>query len=209
LNLTSDDEEPQTVSAKLKFILHETLRFSYKVIKLWGAMFSLVIVGFYGSIWIGPLFWSVPVALAILVSAKYAAGRSSPKYDSVLLQTPMARPRTTTLPFVIYGALKCVDGPDAQKLFPITSPSVTIGRGTDNVGGTAGIALSDLSVSRKHAQLTIGKEEASVVDLNSKNGTYVDGTKLSGDERHILRDGSLIKLGNTTLIFIRGPESLP
>ncbi|MBA2320037.1 MAG: FHA domain-containing protein [Deltaproteobacteria bacterium] len=50
--------------------------------------------------------------------------------------------------------------------------TVRVGRGDDNE-----IVLSDVSVSRKHAQIKISRAEVVVQDLGSGNGCYHDGKK--------------------------------
>lgn len=70
---------------------------------------------------------------------------------------------------------------------------ITIGRGQDN-----DIVIKDPLISRNHLQL-IQKDDgtASVVDLNSSNGTYVNGHKITGE--HILSKNDIVLIGRTTL----------
>lgn len=70
---------------------------------------------------------------------------------------------------------------------------ITIGRGQDN-----DIVINDPQISRNHLQL-IQKDDgtASVVDLNSSNGTYVNGHKITGE--HILSKNDTVLIGRTTL----------
>jgi hypothetical protein len=75
---------------------------------------------------------------------------------------------------------------------PLTSPTVRLGRGAD-----VDIRLDDPSVSRAHAEITVGTP-ASIRDLGSTNGTFVDGSKV---REAALLDGSRITLGTLTLTF--------
>lgn len=70
---------------------------------------------------------------------------------------------------------------------------ITIGRGQDN-----DIVINDPQISRNHLQL-IQKDDGtvSVVDLNSSNGTYVNGHRLNGE--YILSKNDTILIGRTTL----------
>lgn len=70
---------------------------------------------------------------------------------------------------------------------------ITIGRGQDN-----DIVINDPLISRNHLQL-IQKDDGtvSVVDLNSSNGTYVNGHKITGE--HILSKNDTVLIGRTTL----------
>lgn len=68
---------------------------------------------------------------------------------------------------------------------------LVIGRGTE-----ADLRISDPGVSRRHVQFSVDASGVSVRDLGSTNGMSVDGQRLS---RGPVRDGSVVKIGNTTL----------
>lgn len=67
-----------------------------------------------------------------------------------------------------------------------------LGRGTD-----VDIRVDDPGVSRQHAEIVLGSD-VTIRDLNSTNGTLVDGRMISSQ---VLRDGARIQLGTTTLIY--------
>ncbi len=50
-------------------------------------------------------------------------------------------------------------------------------------------------VSRRHAALRRGESTLTIVDLQSANGTYLNGQKLLPNQPHIVRDGDEISLG--------------
>ena len=54
-------------------------------------------------------------------------------------------------------------------------------------------------VSRRHACVVVGVEQTTITDLESSNGTFVAGEKISGP--HALADGDVIELGAATLTF--------
>ena len=69
----------------------------------------------------------------------------------------------------------------------------TIGRASDN-----GIALADDDyASGYHARVESGLDGISVVDLNSTNGTFVNGERISGRRR--LEEGDILQIGDTEL----------
>ncbi len=80
----------------------------------------------------------------------------------------------------------------------ITQPRVVLGRsrGCD-------VPVPDVNVSRRHAELRQEGATYWIVDLDSTNGTAVNGKQV-GRER--LRDGDRITLGSTEIVFGR---SLP
>lgn len=77
--------------------------------------------------------------------------------------------------------------------FKITKSVTNVGRGIE-----ADIQIDDTSVSRLHCSIVLGSEVL-IRDLDSTNGTVVDGTRAS---ESVLRDGSIIKIGNITLTYM-------
>jgi len=73
---------------------------------------------------------------------------------------------------------------------------IFIGRDTE-----ADIHLNETNVSRKHAVLQKLESRYILRDLNSTNGTYVNGQQIQSVE---LRDGDLIEIGNFLLTFANG-----
>jgi ABC-type multidrug transport system ATPase subunit len=77
----------------------------------------------------------------------------------------------------------------------ITEPTLRIGRAADN-----DIVTPDLMVSRHHAELrTIGAGKYQIIDLDSHNGTYVNGSRV---ETADLADFDSIGLGHTTFRLV-------
>lgn len=54
-------------------------------------------------------------------------------------------------------------------------------------------------VSRMHAMLRKGEEILSIIDLDSANGTYLNGQRLVAHQPRVLRDGDEIRLGRLVL----------
>ncbi|WP_305092862.1 FHA domain-containing protein [Prescottella sp. R16] len=79
---------------------------------------------------------------------------------------------------------------------PESGAPVTVGRAPDAVVSLT----SDPEVSRLHAILErVGSDWTIVDDGLSRNGTFVNGARLSG--RHRLRSGDGIRIGNSALLF--------
>lgn len=82
-----------------------------------------------------------------------------------------------------------------QKL-PLSAARVTIGRGNTNA-----VVLDDNSVSRMHCEITRNREGGyTVSDLDSLNGTFVNGKKLAGVGR--IKTGDKIKFGEVAMHFV-------
>lgn len=57
------------------------------------------------------------------------------------------------------------------------------------------------TVSRRHAIITIAGDAATLTDLNSKNGTWVNGKKLKGSTP--LHDGAIVRFGSIETTYRR------
>lgn len=95
-----------------------------------------------------------------------------------------------------YGRLDVFvpDGP--IQTFPLTEKTVSVGRSSGNT-----IALDNNTISRYHFTLTHEDGQVYVTDLDSANGTYLDGVKLPTNERRLLLDGDEILIGNLRIIY--------
>jgi DNA-binding winged helix-turn-helix (wHTH) protein len=72
--------------------------------------------------------------------------------------------------------------------FPLAEGENVLGRVRE-----ASVWLGHESVSRAHARVTVSGEAAEIVDLGSRNGTFVGGARVG--EPVLLRDGDEIALG--------------
>ncbi len=67
---------------------------------------------------------------------------------------------------------------------------IVIGRGAE-----CNLRLSAPQVSRRHCFLRIGADSATVADLESSNGTFLNGERLTSGKRHPLEDGARLAIG--------------
>jgi predicted Zn finger-like uncharacterized protein len=91
-------------------------------------------------------------------------------------------------------SLAIILGANAGQIYPITRPRTVLGRGAGS-----DLQLQDSEVSRRHAMLEIRGDEASVSDLSSTNGTFVDGVRV---QKAAISSNQEFSLGTTTLMFI-------
>ena len=84
-----------------------------------------------------------------------------------------------------------------ERVVLLTSPVTVVGRGAD-----ADLRLEDTGVSRAHAELRLDGSTVRVVDLQSTNGTLLNGRRV---RIATLRDGDRLDLGATTLVFRSEP----
>ena len=67
---------------------------------------------------------------------------------------------------------------DTGQRFPLKENVVIIGKNQE----MAQILLSEPTVSRIHAMITVKDNEYYLQDLNSKNGTYINGCRLESQK---------------------------
>ncbi len=94
-------------------------------------------------------------------------------------------------------AVVITDEGGVQRRLDFTKPEVTVGRVQGN-----DIVLAKRNVSKRHARLSLDAEKAVVVDLNSTNGTWVNGRKISSP--HPLKSGDKIYIANFILTLETG-----
>lgn len=82
----------------------------------------------------------------------------------------------------------------------VRSGETLVGRGAE-----CGIQLASPSVSRVHARLWADANGVTIEDAGSKNGTWVNGTRV--DLPSPLRDGDEVALGRCRLVFQRATSS--
>ncbi len=89
--------------------------------------------------------------------------------------------------------LHVLDGADRGRVFEDLATPVTIGREEGNT-----VQLNDERVSRFHLKIQEDQDKIVLTDLDSTNGTKVNGEEV---QLRILRYGDLISLGRSVLLF--------
>jgi pSer/pThr/pTyr-binding forkhead associated (FHA) protein len=103
-------------------------------------------------------------------------------------QTMMTAPAVAPASFVLVAQ----SGPMAGQRFPITGPT-EIGR------DASGLRLSwDTQASRRHAMIAPAAGGVQVTDLNSTNGTLVNGQRV---DTVLLTPGQSVQIGSTTFVL--------
>ena len=89
--------------------------------------------------------------------------------------------------------LLAIRGPLADRVLCIEESIVSVGRLSSN-----DIVVEDPLVSRHHCVIRNKGEQHTIEDLNSSNGTYVNGEPV---EVASLEDDSLIEIGASSFLF--------
>lgn len=142
------------------------------------------------------------------VILKALAKQSSERYEKVsdLVQAfkqvcmPQASFKTTSSStLTLSPATPCLRT-DNGASFPLVSDKSIIGRNSSakNIINDIDLTRYDTQkiVSRRHAMIQRKGDEFWLYDLNSRNGTFVNGKRLSPREAHILKMGDVVEFGN-------------
>ena len=95
-----------------------------------------------------------------------------------------------------YGRLDVFWPDGLLKTYLLTEPNVSVGRSAGNT-----IALDTDTISRYHLSISQKEDAVYITDLDSANGTYIDGVKLTVNEAHQLYGGEEIMMGELRLIY--------
>ncbi|NLN91970.1 MAG: HD domain-containing protein [Candidatus Hydrogenedens sp.] len=95
-----------------------------------------------------------------------------------------------------YGHLIVLTGTQEGLVVPVKG-TISIGRSESNT-----LRLTDLQVSRRHAVVQCTSRGVLIRDLESGNGLYVQGVRIT---EHFLQDGDIIRLGKQQVQYHR-PE---
>jgi hypothetical protein len=96
-------------------------------------------------------------------------------------------------PRVPAARLVALDGPLRGRAFELNGRVITLGRAPDN-----SLMLADYHLSRSHARIELAEHGFVLIDLDSRNGTFVGGRRVS---RHPLEPGDRIQMGSSLLEF--------
>lgn len=121
-------------------------------------------------------------------------------YEPIRTPAPPAPPAPPVAPVSqLHGLLQLQTGPMAGKSFRIPAGrTVTIGRNPSKCE----LALPSYNVvSGTHCKIAFGNRTITILDLNSTNGTFVNGTRLTPGKAVTVREGATIQLANNTCVF--------
>jgi hypothetical protein len=90
-------------------------------------------------------------------------------------------------------------GPQPDETFPLDKPTLVLGRDPRNA-----IVVDHPQVSRHHARITRQKDVWVLEDLESTNGTWVNGIRLVGP--HVLATGDVIGLSEAVMLAFESEE---
>lgn len=132
-----------------------------------------------------------------LSSLRESIGQPVERHEAPVADAEKTQFYTGAGDFGLFGAdeFHCLEVTVDDKLeqrYVVSPLGLKIGR-----TAPADIVLADSRVSRTHCLVELADDRLRVSDLNSTNGTYVDGERVNGEA--FLAIGSILKVGNISL----------
>src|SRR5262249_16126337 len=94
-----------------------------------------------------------------------------------------------------------ISGPLSGRVFPITEPGISIGREPSNQ-----VPITDSAVSRRHRVICPEKDRFEIGDLESRNGTFVNGVPVN---ERTLDHGDEIRIAGSVFLFLEHETDVP
>ena len=101
-----------------------------------------------------------------------------------------AKDKVTAAGFVV------TDGPIAGSKYLLNTRTSTLGRHPEST-----IFFDDITVSRRHAEVTLSANEAKVTDVGSLNGTYLNQRQINSSQQ--LAPGDVLQIGKFKLVYFQ------
>ena len=92
-------------------------------------------------------------------------------------------------------------GPAKGSTIELPEGGYTVGRQSSN-----GLCLEDHAVSRQHCVFTRSGDQCEVKDLDSRNGTFVNGAPITSQK---LDSGDEVRIGGSMFVFLTGTKKIP
>ncbi len=106
-----------------------------------------------------------------------------------------------SMPEIKSAKLSVVDGPERGKEFLVSYNEMFGGRSIEN-----DFVISDLAISRRHFRITRRMEDYILTDMQSGNGTYLNGVRT---HQQVLTNNDMIVVGKSVIRFTNEPTDQP
>jgi hypothetical protein len=137
-----------------------------------------------------------PVAAAPLVQAPSAAASAPTEQFSQQKSAPAAASGPQMATAQTASRLVITSGPKAGTEFPLATEPITIGRSSDS-----SVVIRDDYTSTHHARLMLWHDDWMLQDLDSTNGTFLNGKRVTVPTKVPL--DTTVKIGATSFEFRR------
>ena len=120
-----------------------------------------------------------------------SSGRKTAELPAPAVEVPEPQPTPLEQQSDEFHCL-CVIDEEAEQCFVVAPAGLKIGR-----AAPADAIIAHASVSREHCRVGLANDEVIVSDLNSTNGTYIDGQRIG--RTAVLPIGSVLRVGQVSL----------
>ncbi len=135
---------------------------------------------------------SVPRELKKTVKEEVAIAKEKEKEKEITdKKTKILRERPTAIRGVAW--LVALDEPVRGMVYQVIKEKTTIGSAVE-----CDVQLDDEFVSKRHCSLHLEKNAYTITDLDSANGTFVNGRRVA---KKRLADGDIIRIGERSYVF--------
>lgn len=167
-------------------------------------VFQIIVVVLIGSILIMDIdiLYKLIIGLMILFIDAIFSSISVIKYiiDSRNYKMKMGRNQTIELDeksVKIYGYLLIEKGGRVQR-YKIKNREMIIGR----TQGKVDILTENISVGKVHCKILKEGNQYYIIDLDSKNGTYINGNRINPKEKSEIKHRDIIRLSTEEFLFV-------
>jgi pSer/pThr/pTyr-binding forkhead associated (FHA) protein len=96
-----------------------------------------------------------------------------------------------------YGALRIRLPDGTQRDYAMEQPSITVGRAGENQ-----LVIDEISVSRRHARLTVESSRLMLEDLGSANGTFIGSQRMAPNAPGLVPEDTPVRLGDVEIRYV-------
>lgn len=97
-------------------------------------------------------------------------------------------------------AIKILNGPQQGKIIPLSKGNNVLGRSHN-----ADIRIKDTGISKTHAKIYVTADKVIISDLNSSNGTFVNGVLV---QNHGIKTGDKVLVNKTIFTLFQLPDNV-
>ncbi len=141
--------------------------------------------------------WSFVGPVAVTLEPVEDLGTGLFRVRSAVEAGPVSAPVAAPAAAAASPRLERVGGTQAGQVMALRPDVTVLGRGAET-----DVRLTDMGVSRRHAEIRVEGAHVFLLDLGSSNGTTVNGRPI---DRAALHDGDRIALGGVELLYRSAP----
>lgn len=121
--------------------------------------------------------------------------KQEPKDQTVITQVQKMETGGEKSAYILF-----LSGPLVGKLQQLNEGKTVLGRAED-----VGVLINDNRISRHHIAITLSQGEATLEDLGSTNGTFVNGRRV---QTYVLKDGDKVQISSSTIFKFAHQDNL-